>query len=650
MLRGDNPSLKPSPRPCKQRARARRPALPRPLHLLRSAGAPLASRSYLDPSNSVNSDVWEPRTTVSETLHPKLDGAPQEASAHEHLRASAGVRLCAKSEFTDEDPNTQIVFSEKNGAYSVLCGARRAATKATDVSEALLLGLDCLVIAGTGTGKTYPAVMPLLIDDTKQKKVIVLSPLNDLEVDQTARFRKMGLTATAVTGDVYDDELHKWGESFRKDYRQLARLSSFVPTTVPFLATSATLSPLMLYEVRTLLSFNSSQLFYINLGNDRANITPLVSHILGAANDLSALNFAIDEAAAGLPLERTLIFVNHRRLAYEACEHLRERLPPHLRDQVEFLYLLRSTRAKRMVMKNFRTGKIKILCVTEAAGMQLDVGDVVRVIQFRIPQSLSVLYQLYGRGGRSGLPTVVVLLAEVSALQRIGRGFAQLPNVENGEDDSDEFEDEQDEDLVGAKLDNQHLAFFTQPRRKYRKPVEDGLRSWIETTGCRREVANKYFENPSSPDPLVLCCGNCSSRLAAAPDYIPTVAETSVLAVLNTCTQQPKDQEPGLETGGQRQAEHLAACCAALSEWADRTWDDNYSYCIWGPEVLLPDKVCVKLATLGRIQTVEDFRNEIPEWGFADKWGVEVLALLGRIDQEWDVNFGEPEMATSFDS
>ena len=53
-----------------------------------------------------------------------------------------------------------------------------------DISEALILGLDCILIAETGAGKTMPFIMPLLVDDTKKKMVIVISPLNALETDQ----------------------------------------------------------------------------------------------------------------------------------------------------------------------------------------------------------------------------------------------------------------------------------------------------------------------------------------------------------------------------------------------------------------------------------------------------------------------------------
>ena len=48
-----------------------------------------------------------------------------------------------------------------------------------DVAEAIILGLDSIVIAGTGSGKTMPFMMPLLMDPTK--KIIIISPLEVLQ-------------------------------------------------------------------------------------------------------------------------------------------------------------------------------------------------------------------------------------------------------------------------------------------------------------------------------------------------------------------------------------------------------------------------------------------------------------------------------------
>jgi bloom syndrome protein len=91
-----------------------------------------------------------------------------------------------------------------------------------DVSEALVLKLDAVVVAGTGAGKTIPFMMPLLLHP--EKFVLIISPLKILQEDQVSciylytnasqlrqakRFKKMGLKAAAVNGDTYSRDLHK---------------------------------------------------------------------------------------------------------------------------------------------------------------------------------------------------------------------------------------------------------------------------------------------------------------------------------------------------------------------------------------------------------------------------------------------------------
>ena len=57
-----------------------------------------------------------------------------------------------------------------------------------DVTETILLGLDSVLIAGTRAGKTMLFMMPLLLD--KHKKVIIISPLKVLQVDQVRALLK----------------------------------------------------------------------------------------------------------------------------------------------------------------------------------------------------------------------------------------------------------------------------------------------------------------------------------------------------------------------------------------------------------------------------------------------------------------------------
>jgi ATP-dependent helicase YprA (DUF1998 family) len=55
-----------------------------------------------------------------------------------------------------------------------------------DVAEALVLGLDAMLVAGTGSGKSLPWAMPLLLDEYKERACIVISPLKALQADHVS--------------------------------------------------------------------------------------------------------------------------------------------------------------------------------------------------------------------------------------------------------------------------------------------------------------------------------------------------------------------------------------------------------------------------------------------------------------------------------
>jgi superfamily II DNA helicase RecQ len=175
---------------------------------------------------------------------------------------------------------------------------------------------------------------------------------------------------------VITDEAHcisQWGNSFRKRFSDLRKLQSFVPVSVPFLATSATLTSVMLAELKETLHFDTNDTFLLNLGNDRPNVTLIACLMRGAASDLSVLDFVANEAFSGDSLKRTIIFFNTCDLIYKGQRHLRQLLKnspqPELENQIGFIHAGRTMRARRKVMQDFRKGKIKILCATEAVGM-----------------------------------------------------------------------------------------------------------------------------------------------------------------------------------------------------------------------------------------------------------------------------------------
>ncbi|KAJ3497511.1 hypothetical protein NLJ89_g10341 [Agrocybe chaxingu] len=416
--------------------------------------------------------------------------------------------------------HTHAHFRDRSRSYKNLNTARREAAKAKnydseatratltrlfrerrgslprdwqlDVAEAIILGLDSVVIAGTGAGKTIPFMLPLLLD--KKKKVIVISPLKILQEDHAERFNKLKLMAVAVNGDTWDqklatglkegqyqgvlalpemclkhaefrailtsefddicavivDEAHciaQWGGDFRTAYGELGKLRSFFPPHIPIHAASATLNPSALRVVRTQLGINADDSFHLNLGNDRPNVAYLAKQI-NLSEDYDALcplltHFADpSEASTADDMVKTIVFVNTVQAAQTGARTVRSWFVPHLHKHIDYLYAYRTPHAKRRAMQRFRNGEIRILIATEAAGMGADIPDIEQVIQFGVPPSLSVWVQRAGRAGRSpNIKARAILLYEKSIFEtqkarKKKRGAKDNP-VTDSEDDED---------------------------------------------------------------------------------------------------------------------------------------------------------------------------------------------------------------------
>ncbi|TEB27983.1 P-loop containing nucleoside triphosphate hydrolase protein, partial [Coprinellus micaceus] len=387
-----------------------------------------------------------------------------------------------------------------------------------DVAEAAgFLGLNTVVIAGTGAGKSTPFVLPAL--KNRDVKVLLISPLKALQDDQAARFEALGVSSAVVNGDTWSDELQErlqggqiqviltspemcllhdkfraflsdaalsnelamvvideahcilqWGGDFRKEYGQLSCLHAFFPTHIPFLTVSATLTPKALQDVQNNLGFEIDTAFSLNRGNDHPNITMLVQNIRSPTNYQAILPHVL--ATDGVPtlpsqLHKTIIFVNSVKSAQHCARWIRRQLPRRLQGCIDVLRAQRTVALRRRVMKDYREGRVRVLIATEAAGMAFllthlqgcDIPDIELIIQLGVSPSLTVWIQRAGRAARS--------------LTLHGRAILMVkPPV---------FQ-------VVKKTDG--------IRTEYKKTVEPALRRWIETTGCRRDVVDEYFGNP----------------------------------------------------------------------------------------------------------------------------------------------------------
>ena len=94
-----------------------------------------------------------------------------------HLLRTARAKASKSRKYNYEETRATIV---KN--FTEVFDGKWPYSWQVEPCETLLLGLNSIVIAGTGAGKIFLFAMPLLMDTTCRKMVI--SPLNALEYDQ----------------------------------------------------------------------------------------------------------------------------------------------------------------------------------------------------------------------------------------------------------------------------------------------------------------------------------------------------------------------------------------------------------------------------------------------------------------------------------
>ncbi|KAF7324819.1 Bloom syndrome [Mycena kentingensis (nom. inval.)] len=535
-----------------------------------------------------------------------------------------------------------------------------------DVAEALLLRKDCLIIAGTGSGKTTPFLLPLLLPENKGKFALIISPLLSLQSEQAGKFNQVRVRSVAVNNETMGKEMVKrlkkkdpavalqavfagpemimendafnawirtraalervlfvaideahlirlWAK-FRPHYELLARLRSHLPTHIPVLATSATITPLTEVDICKTLEIDFANSFYLNLGNDRPNIAEHV-HLIDGARDFNALLRLLpppSQPAKHWP--KTQIFVSEVLDTQDVCAFLRAEYPPAVQHKIDYLHSHRSVSARRRRVRRFNRGAVKVLVCTDIGAMGQDIPDIACVLRFTAPESLEAFKQYVGRG--DAIPT--------SSRTGICSSSAALPFPV----------------LLTANELPAHLEF--------RKKLDDGVRAYVVSRDCRRDVSDAHFGNPArTKPPTGECCDVCSGNgpfppSQARPNTPPPHSATSTPATTpNKHGKRPRTQRTadGDDSGPRfRTHDHLAECKSAIERWSYRALERDYPNGPFTADMLVGPTLITYLAH-NRFGTLDELRDALAEsekrsWGLVDKYGQEVLELLARRDKE----------------
>ena len=304
----------------------------------------------------------------------------------------------------------------------------------------VLNGNDALVIMPTGGGKSMCYQIPALVSDGL---TLVVSPLIALMNDQVINLQELGVDAATIHSNVPQDELQEierklnsgetkilylspekinsestqqylstlnvgliaideahcvsvWGNDFRPDYTELAKLRRVFPNSA-FLALTATADTATQEDICTQLQLKKPRKFLSSF--ERKNITThahapqkrldQIAHILREHTEDAGIIYCLsrkDTEKVASKLNMMGLNAKHYHAGMDAEDRYR-------------------------VQREFQSDEINIICATVAFGMGIDKPNIRFVIHYSMPKNMEAYYQEIGRAGRDGEESVAHLFA-----------------------------------------------------------------------------------------------------------------------------------------------------------------------------------------------------------------------------------------------
>ena len=211
-------------------------------------------------------------------------------------------------------------------------------------------------------------------------------------------------------GLVVIDEAHlvsQWGRGFRTDYARLGQLRSLFGGSIPWFACSATLDAESLQELKKGAGFEQD-VRIMRTSIDREELVIRIGWIpTGSRKKASALRFLFDEGArkdaesALMPCQipKTIVFFDSKKEAYDAmaaCRNWLEESEDHryskkqAGETVKVFHRDTAKFDKQSIIATFQRpaeeSPIRVIFATEALGMSVNLPDVRRVVQYRLPK------------------------------------------------------------------------------------------------------------------------------------------------------------------------------------------------------------------------------------------------------------------------
>ena len=404
-----------------------------------------------------------------------------------------------------------------------------------EVITSLEEGHDAIAILPTGNGKSF---IYQYIGVKEKCRVVIVSPLIALMVDQVASLKQLGIhRAVAITslmseseknyilstlneyqfifvspemlqaprffkqlskleiGLLVVDEAHcisQWGYDFRSDYLFIGKMRKSLknPRT---LALTATATTQVIHDI------------YTFLGLDKNKTTYFQGHAFLKNREIDVISV---EGLRSKMLSELLKRVDFPCIVYAATikeiEGLKEALLGEGFTKIDTFHSKRHSSDRQTIQQKFFRGEVNILLATSAFGMGINQSNIRTIIHYQLPQTLEDYVQQIGRAGRDLQFSRCIAFVHPDDFPQMSRKIERSYEVE----DVEETELHQNIKEIAEAFhwnNDQKNEFIKMQRGRKLKQLRQ-IEEFATTSQCKEQYLAQFFgENRTEP------CGKCSS-------------------------------------------------------------------------------------------------------------------------------------------